>query len=54
MFFMYGMWDGEKNEEKPFDIFLGITAKDEEEAHARLESLVGEKEKEFVLYDIVA
>lgn len=51
-FYMFGMWEPNKqNEEEPFDTFIGITAHNGEQAYAKLELLVGEKSKEFILYD---
>jgi len=53
-FFMYGMYEKPENsEDKPFDVYIGISARDEEEALKRLKNLVKERYKDFALYDIV-
>ena len=52
-FYMFGKWQEGMKKEDPFEVFIGLTARNSDEAIAKLEDLVGEKSNQFILYDIV-
>lgn len=50
-YYVFGKWEkGREKDEIPFDIFIGIKARNGEEAYAKLARLVDTSEG-FILYD---
>ena len=39
--------------DEPFETFIGLSARNGDEAYAKLEDLVGCRGKQFILYDVV-
>lgn len=52
-FYMFGLWKKGMRNDEPFETFIGLSARNGDEAYAKLEDLVGCRGKQFILYDVV-
>ena len=51
-YYMFGLWEPHMKEDEPFKIYIGIAARNNEEAIAILDNTVDDSSK-FILYDVI-